>query len=165
VNVRSYTPKDRRIDTALIVGGLIVGGLAIYYTRRDKEEQQAARFLDVWELMEPDALMIANRERLVYPYEIQRLAPRVPIVDNMVRWLGEDAAGTLNDREDLALAACMRPTYAELLLFTQRFVQAYALSPGAYMLTFMDPDNDASVLAAIVRHVDNLRARNAQTHP
>jgi len=166
VAVMRQQARDRRIDTALIAGGVLVGLGVLYLVSDSKEELLANEWPNLWELQDPDALSVATRRGLVYPSEVQRVIDggRIPVLVNLIRWLGEDAQGTLNDREDLVMAACMRPTYAELLLFTGMFSERYAISPGAYISTFMDPGSDAAPLAAIVAHVYRLRDRQAAEH-
>lgn len=165
VALQAQTAKDRRLDYLLLGGAALVGLGVLWLASDDEEDVLAARFPDLWELQDPNALRVAGQRGLVYPYEIAAFATngRTPVVQRMVTWL-EEAKGLVNDREELVLAACMRPTYAELVYFTELFVQRWGLSPGAWISTFMTPGSDASTLSAIVAHVERLRQVNATSH-
>lgn len=165
LEVDKYSPRDRRIDVGLIAASAAVVGLVIYAASDSDEEDQAETFGEVWELMDPNALTVAMQRGLVYPSEVQHVidSGRVENVSAAVLLL-QGAPGAFNDSERDTLAACMRPTYPELLLFAATFTVEEGLSPGAFILDYMDPEDDTPTMAAIVRHVKKLRKAAADAH-
>lgn len=160
--VEHYTASERRKDYALIaVGGAALLG-AMWLFGDDEDEVAAGDFRDLWELMDPGALNEALTTGAVRQADVQRVidSGRAVNIRAAIQLL-VDAPGVVDDNERGVIAACMRPSYPELLLFTAMFNDTELMSPGAFILTFMDPDGDTDALAQITRHVVALRRRYA----
>lgn len=161
-SVQRYTAADRRKDVGFGALGVVALVGLIWLVSDDQEERDADQFVDLWELGDPDALSYALEHGKVRQADVQHVvSTRALQVQQAVDLLAQ-AHDILDDDERDVLEACMRPTYPELLLFTSMFSAQEGISPGAFMRTFMDPDDDTSILAEITRHVHRIRATYAQ---
>lgn len=167
LKVNKYTPRDRRIDVGLVVGGGLLAGWLLYRTSTDRA---AARFGNLWELQDPGAMQRAAGSGLVYPSEVQHVIDTgaVPSINAAIdRLLDAPADWSHWDEEAQAVGAVMRATYPETLLFASMFQQRVGVAPGVFMLQFMDPEGwfgDQQLLAAVVRHVERQRGVASATH-
>lgn len=162
MGVQKYTAAERRKDIgAAVLGAVLLGGI-LYMVSDSKEEREAAAFPDLWELMSPNALTEALRNGAVRQADVQYVisSGRAVHIRTAIALL-VNAPGILDDSERAVLGAVMRPTYPELLLFNSMFNAQEQMSPGAFILGFMNADSDEASFAAIVRYVLDLRATYA----
>lgn len=167
LEVNKYTPRDRRIDVALLAVG---GGAVLYLLNRSRTQRASSRFVDLWELQDPGAMQRAQALGLVHPSEVEAIisAGRVPAIAGAIqRLLDAPADWSHWDKEAQAVGAVMRPTYPETLLFVTMFYQQAAMPVGVFMLDFMDPEGifgDQVLLARTVRHIEQQRERARRAH-
>ena len=152
--------STKEIVTGAAAVAVIYGLYKLFAPSRD--ERDAARFPDLWELNEPRALQIAATNGLVSINDVQQvnvargaaIAQAIAqLIDAPANWYAWD------DDERAVIAAVMRPTYAEQLLFASTWTATVGGTVGGFILGFMSPrdEDDARYLATIVRHVERLR--------
>lgn len=153
--------STKELVTGAAAVAVVYGLYKLFAPSRD--EREAARFPDLWELNEPRALQIAAHKGLVSIDEVQRVAATggseriaqaiAQLLDAPANWYAWD------DDERAVIAAVMRPTYAEQLLFASTWTATVGGTVGGFILGFMSPrdEDDARYLATIVRHVERLR--------
>lgn len=152
--------STKEIVTGAAAVAVIYGLYKLFAPSRD--EREAARFPDLWELNEPRALQIAATKGLVSIDDVQQvnvargaaIAQAIAqLIDAPANWYAWD------DDERAVIAAVMRPTYAEQLLFASTWTATVGGTVGGFILGFMSPrdEDDARYLATIVRHVERLR--------
>jgi hypothetical protein len=131
----------------------------------DAEETQNAidafKFNDMREIFDPRAAHTAMMAGIVPSTVFAALHNNggTTRIAKAVRLLKE-APGAINDTEGKTVFAfAALSNYPELLMFVETFaIELSGVPPGPFVLDFMSPADDTAYMAAIVRHIQRLRA-------